>query len=138
MLAVALGVIGVYAEQALLDNTVSCLEIKAGLLTANTGGRNGVTATDLGAGDLAAVLGGDGTAVTIIDPAGATLAAEPNGAPEAVAGARLSADQYATVLSEIAADCAGGLRRRPRPRAPRRFRMRADEPSAPCVARLIA
>jgi two-component system OmpR family sensor kinase len=99
MLAVTLGVIGIFAERALLDSTVSRLEIEAGLLTANTGGRNGVTATDLAAGDLANVLGGDGTAVTIIDPGGTTLAAEPNGTSDAVAGARLTASEYQSVLS---------------------------------------
>jgi two-component system OmpR family sensor kinase len=99
MLAVTIGVIGIFAERALLESTVSRLEIEAGLLTANAGGRNGVTATDLAAGDLAHVLGGDGTAVTIIDPAGATLAAEPNGTSDAVAGARLTSDEYQSVLS---------------------------------------
>ena len=99
MLAVTLGVIGIFAERALLESTVSRLEIEAGLLTANAGGRNGVTATDLAAGDLANVLGGDGTAVTIIDPGGATLAAEPNGTSDAVAGARLTAGEYQSVLS---------------------------------------
>ena len=99
MLAVTLGVIGILAERALLESTVSRLEIEAGLLTANTGGRNGVTATDLAAGDLARVLGGDGTAVTIIDPGGAMLAAEPNGTTDAVAGARLTVDAYRSILS---------------------------------------
>jgi two-component system OmpR family sensor kinase len=115
MLGVTLGVIGVFAERALVESTVSRLEIEAGLLISNAGGRNGVTATDLAAGDLAHVLGGDGTAVTIIDPGGTALAAEPNGATEAVATARLTAEEYQSVMSgggsidavQIAADGSG-------------------------------
>jgi len=99
MLAVTLGVIAIFVERALVESTVSRLEIEAGLLTATTAGRNGVTATDLAAGDLAHVLGGDGTAVTIINPGGTTLAAEPNGTSDAVAGARLTAGEYQAVLS---------------------------------------
>jgi len=99
MLVATLAVIDRFAEGALVQSTVSRLELEAGLLTAGAGGRNGVTATDLAAGDLALVLGGDATAVTILDETGATVAADANGAPETVSGARLAASDYRSVLA---------------------------------------
>ena len=81
MLIVVLAIGGAVVETALLQSTAERLEIEAGLVVADaTGGRRGPRATDLAAGDLATVLGGQGTAVVILDGAGGTLAAEPNGA----------------------------------------------------------
>jgi two-component system OmpR family sensor kinase len=99
MLAATLAVVAASTERALIESTASRLEIEAGLLVSNTGGRKGVTATDLAAGDLANVLGGDETAVTIIDANGVTLAAEANGAGDAVATVRLTSGEYQSVLS---------------------------------------
>src|SRR5829696_8111702 len=97
-LAVVLAVAGAIVERALIDSTASRLEIEAGLIAAETGGKRGVTATDLAAGDLAAVLGGQQTAVVVLDAAGMTLAAQWNGAPAEVLDARLDAATYASVL----------------------------------------
>jgi two-component system OmpR family sensor kinase len=46
------------------------------------------------------VLGGNGTAVAILDPNGETLAAEGNGAPDAVLEARLDRLDYSKVVME--------------------------------------
>ena len=99
MLALVLAVAGAIVERALIESTASRLEIEAGLIATETGGKRGVTATDLAAGDLAAVLGGQETAVVVLDAAGTTLAAEANGAPDEVVGARLDAASYASVLA---------------------------------------
>jgi two-component system OmpR family sensor kinase len=103
VLAVALGVVlwvaGSIVERALIESTASRLEIEAGLLATETGGKRGVTATDLAAGDLAAVLGGQQTAVVVLDPTGATMASEAHGATADVVGARLDATTYAAVIA---------------------------------------
>lgn len=102
VLAVLLGLILAVAssivERALIESTASRLEIEAGLIATETGGRRGVTATDLAAGDLATVLGGQETAVIVLDAAGTTLASEANGATAAVTGARLGSAAYAAIL----------------------------------------
>lgn len=103
ILAVTLGLVlavaGSIVERALIENTASRLEIEAGLLATETGGKRGVTATDLAAGDLAAVLGGQQTAVVVLDPLGATLASEAHGAAADVVDARLDATRYASILA---------------------------------------
>ena len=100
MLIVVLAIGGAVVEQALVQSTAERLEIEAGLVVADAaGGRRGPRATDLAAGDLATVLGGRGTAVVIIDGAGGTLAAEPNGATAPIATARLDPRDYASALS---------------------------------------
>jgi two-component system OmpR family sensor kinase len=98
-LSLVLAVAGSIVERALIENTASRLEIEAGLLATETGGKRGVTATDLAAGDLAAVLGGQQTAVVVLDPLGATLASEAHGASADVVDARLEAAAYASTLS---------------------------------------
>src|SRR5687767_2131685 len=105
MLSLVLIVAGSIVERALIDSTASRLEIEAGLIATETGGRRGITATDLAAGDLAAVLGGQETAVIVLDPGGTTLASEANGAAAAVTEARLDPATYAAILgSGTAAD----------------------------------
>ena len=100
MLIVVLAIGGAVVEAALVRSTAERLEIEAGLVVADaTGGRRGPRATDLAAGDLATVLGGRGTAVVIIDGAGGTLAAEPNGATAPIVTARLDPGDYASALS---------------------------------------
>jgi two-component system OmpR family sensor kinase len=98
-LGVVLTVVGAIVERALIESTASRLEIEAGLIATETGGKRGVTATDLAAGDLAAVLGGQETAVVVLDATGETLAAETNAAPAEVVGARLDAATYARILA---------------------------------------
>lgn len=99
MLGLVLAVTGAVVERALIQSTADRLEIEAGLIASETGGKKGVTATDLAAGDLAALLGGQETAVVVLDPSGATLAAESNGAAPGVLNARLEPTRYATVVA---------------------------------------
>ena len=100
MLIVVLAIGGAVVETALLQSTAERLEIEAGLVVADaTGGKRGPRATDLAAGDLATVLGGQGTAVVILDGAGGTLAAEPNGATSPIVTARLDSADYAAALA---------------------------------------
>jgi len=98
MLVLVLAAAGAIVERALIDNTASRLEIEAGLIATETGGRRGVTATDLAAGDLAAVLGGQQTAVVVLDTNGTALASEGNGAAADVEEARLDPAIYARIL----------------------------------------
>ena len=98
LLAVYL-VAGTIVESALVNSAAERLKIEAGLVVADASTGRGATATDLAAGDLAAVLGGYGTAVAIIDAEGNVLAAEANGADPAVLGARLDAAAYAGVIA---------------------------------------
>jgi two-component system OmpR family sensor kinase len=100
MLIAVLAIGGAVVEAALLQSTAERLEIEAGLVVADaTGGKRGPRATDLAAGDLAIVLGGQGTAVVILDGAGGTLAAEPNGATTPIVAARLDRADYTTALA---------------------------------------
>ena len=99
ILVVAYVVTGANLEGALISSTADRLEVEAGLVVADAAGGRRATAVDLAASDLAQVLGGFGTAVVILDGNGVPLAAEANGAQAAVAGARLSAAEYATVVA---------------------------------------
>lgn len=99
VLGLMLTIAGAMVERALIANTASRLEIEAGLITTGTGGRRGPTATDLAAGELAAVLGGQETAVVVLDSDGTTLASEANGAMAVVEQARLDPATYANVLA---------------------------------------
>jgi signal transduction histidine kinase len=100
MLLIGLVVVLSSVESALIRAMVGRLEIEAGLLLTESGsGRKAPRATDLAAGDLAAVLGGNGTAVAILDPAGKVLAQDPNGASGGVLDVRLDAADYATIAS---------------------------------------
>jgi two-component system OmpR family sensor kinase len=86
-------------DAALVGSAAERLEIEAGLVVADSESGNGATATDLAAGDVAAVLGGYGTAVAVIDANGQVLAAEANGADPEVLDARLGATDYAAVIA---------------------------------------
>jgi two-component system, OmpR family, sensor kinase len=99
MLGLVFAVAGAIVERALIESTANRLEIEAGLIATQTGGKRGVTATDLAAGDLAAVLGGQETAVVVLGPAGTTLAAEANGARSGVVDARLDPATYQRILT---------------------------------------
>jgi two-component system, OmpR family, sensor kinase len=99
MLGLGLAAGGALVERAVIESTAARLEIEAGLIATESAGKKGVTATDLAAGDLAAILGGQETAVVILDGSGATLAAEANGAPSAVVDARLDPGRYANVIA---------------------------------------
>ena len=98
-LAATFAVVNVLVERALIDSTASRLEVEAGLIAPSNPGRGNARATTLAAGDLASVLGGQATAVAILDASGATLASQANGADPAVAGARLDAASYGGVLA---------------------------------------
>ena len=99
LLAVVLVLTNGIVERALIDSTAARLEIEAGLIASESEGGRGVTATDLAAGELVGVLGGQETGVVVLDPSGATLASVSNGAAEPVVAARLSPDAYAQVVS---------------------------------------
>jgi two-component system, OmpR family, sensor kinase len=99
MLGLVLAIAGAMVERALILNTANRLEIEAGLITTGTGGRRGPTASDLAAGELAAVLGGQETAVVVLGSDGMTLASEANGASTEVEQARLDAATYTNVLT---------------------------------------
>jgi hypothetical protein len=86
------------AERVLIDSTAERLEIGAGLLADRP--RNGPPVTALDASGVAQLLGGQGTAVTILGSDGTTLATAQNGAPAEVVGARLAAAAYAGALQE--------------------------------------
>jgi len=98
-LAATFVVVNVLVERALIDSTASRLEVEAGLIAPSNQGRGNARATTLAAGDLASLLGGQATAVAILDSSGGTLASQANGADPAVAGARLDAASYAGVLT---------------------------------------
>jgi two-component system OmpR family sensor kinase len=98
-LAATFAVVNVLVERALIDSTASRLEVEAGLIAPTNPGRGNARATSLAAGDLAALLGGQTTAVAILDPSGVTLASQANGADPAVVDARLEATAYAGILA---------------------------------------
>jgi two-component system, OmpR family, sensor kinase len=98
LLAVVLGLTNAIVEQALIEATAARLEIEAGLIASESDTGRGVTATDLAAGELAGVLGGQQTGVVVLDPAGATLASVSNGAADAVVAARLAPEAYARIV----------------------------------------
>ena len=84
------------AERVLIDSTAERLEIGAGLLVDRP--RNGPPVTALDASEVAQLLGGQGTAVSIIDGTGVTLATAENGAPADVSSIRLTAAAYSAAL----------------------------------------
>ena len=98
-LAATLGVVDLSVERALIDNTAARLEVEAGLIAPTSPGRGNAPATSLAAPDLARALGGQQTAVVILDPGGVILATEPNGAQPAVVDARLDPATYQAVLA---------------------------------------
>ena len=104
MLVVVLLAAGAVVESALIDSTADRLAIEAGLVVADAAdagtGKKAARATDLAAGDLATALGGEGTAVVILDHAGGTLAVEGNGADPAILDARLEPADYAIAVGE--------------------------------------
>jgi signal transduction histidine kinase len=85
------------AERVLIDSTAERLEIGAGLVADQP--RRGPPATALDASAVARLLGGQGTAVTILDGSGTTLATAQNGAPPDVAAARLTAADYSEAIA---------------------------------------
>jgi two-component system, OmpR family, sensor kinase len=99
LLAVVLALTNAFVERALIDSTAARLEIEAGLIASESGDGRGVTATDLAAGEVAGVLGGQETGVVVLDPAGATLAAVSNGAADDVVAARLAPADYQHVVA---------------------------------------
>jgi signal transduction histidine kinase len=99
LLVIVYAVAGATIESALVDSAAERLEIEAGLVVADAPGGRQPTATDLAASDLAAVLGGYGTAVVILDGQGNILASESNGADESVLTARLDGSDYAAVIA---------------------------------------
>ena len=84
------------AERVLIASTADRLEIGAGLLVDRP--RKGPPSTALDASAVAQLLGGQGTAVTILDATGTTLATAENGAPANVATARLTAADYSQAM----------------------------------------
>jgi signal transduction histidine kinase len=88
---------GVVAERVLVDSTAERLEIGAGLLGQRP--RRGPPVTELDASQVARLLGGQQTAVAIIDGTGRTLASADNGAPAAVADVRLASGTYADIIA---------------------------------------
>jgi signal transduction histidine kinase len=100
ILVVVLTVTTAAVEAALVKTTADRLEIEAGLIAAEPGpGRKGARATDLAASDLATILGGNGTAVVILDKDGLAMASESNGAPPEILAARLLTADYANVVA---------------------------------------
>ena len=94
-LAGVLVLVNTLVERALIDNTIARLEIEAGLIADSAGN---APSTTLPAPDVARILGGQQTAVVIVDRSGAELAAQANGASAEVVDARLDAATYASVL----------------------------------------
>jgi signal transduction histidine kinase len=84
------------AERVLIDSTAERLEIGAGLLVDRP--RKGPPVTALDASAVAQLLGGQGTAVTILNSDGTTIATAQNGAPAVVVGARLPPATYAAAV----------------------------------------
>lgn len=98
-LAVALTSVQLLVERALIDSTAQRLEVEAGLIAARNG-NGAVSTTTRTAADLARALGGQETAVVILDSGGTTLAAEANGAQPWVVDARLDSVDYQSVITD--------------------------------------
>jgi two-component system OmpR family sensor kinase len=116
-LTVTLGAVNVLVERALIENTAARLEIEAGLIVPTNPGRGNAPITSLAAPEVARILGGQQTAVVILDGAGSALATETNGAGPAVVGARLDPASYQAVVASgqavdrvVAASDGGGHR----------------------------
>jgi two-component system OmpR family sensor kinase len=99
LLLVVLALTSAIVERALVDSTAARLEIEAGLIASHSETGRGVTATDLAAGEVAGVLGGQQTGVVVLDPSGATLASVSNGAAEAIVAARLAPEAYRQIAA---------------------------------------
>jgi two-component system OmpR family sensor kinase len=100
MLLIGLAIVLSTVESTLIRSRIARLEIEAGLLlTASGPGRSAPRATDLAAGDLAAVVAGSGTAVAVLDPSGRVLAQDPNGAAAALLDVRLGPADYGVVAT---------------------------------------
>jgi signal transduction histidine kinase len=101
MSMLGLGAVLSSVEAAMIQAMADRLEIEAGLLaTEATPGNKDPRATQLAASELAMVLGGNGTAVAILDPSGRVLAQEPNGASGGVLDVRLDPADYAAVVAQ--------------------------------------
>jgi two-component system OmpR family sensor kinase len=98
-LALTLVVVDLLVERALIDDTAARLEVEAGLIAPTSPGRGNAPITSLAAPDLARALGGQQTAVVILDPTGTTVASEANGASPAVLDARLDLDTYQAIAA---------------------------------------
>ena len=85
------------AERVLIDSTAERLEIGAGLLVDRQ--RNDPPVTALDASTVVKLLGGQGTAVTILNSDGTPLATADNGAPAEVVAARLTTSAYAAAVA---------------------------------------
>jgi len=92
-----LSVVQLVVARALVEATADRLEVEAGLIAADQG-RAGVSTTTLAASDLATLLGGQATAVLILDESGSVLAGESNNAERWVVDARLSVAEYQQVF----------------------------------------
>ena len=99
VLAGSLWAVSLLVERALIDNTTARLELEAGLIQPTSPGRGNAPATSLAAPELVQLLGGQQTAVAILDASGTTLATESNGAEPGVVEARVDAGTYGSVLA---------------------------------------
>ena len=98
-LVATLIVVDLVVERALIDSTAARLEVEAGLITPTSPGRGNAPIKSLAAPEVARALGGQQTAVVILDAGGTALASAANGAQPSVADARLGATTYQTVLT---------------------------------------
>ena len=96
-LAIILALVGALVERALIDSTAARLQVEAGLIADAAG--NAPTTT-LPAPEVARILGGQETAVVILDESGSTLATQANGATADVFGARLASTTYAAAVEQ--------------------------------------
>jgi two-component system OmpR family sensor kinase len=96
-IALVVVAVGVAVDRVLIAQTAERLEIGAGLLVDRP--RQGPPVTELAASEVATLLGGQGTAVTILTSDGSVLAVADNGAPPAVASTRLESRDYAEALA---------------------------------------
>jgi signal transduction histidine kinase len=90
-------VVSLAAERVLVDSTAERLEIGAGLLADQP--RRGPPVTELEASQVVRLLGGQETAVAIIDEGGSTLASADNGAAPIVADIRFTPGDYAAIFA---------------------------------------
>jgi two-component system OmpR family sensor kinase len=89
--------VGIAVDRVLISQTAERLEIGAGLLIDRP--RQGPPVTELAASEVATLLGGQGTAVTILASDETVLGAVDNGAPTAVAATRLDSTAYAFAIA---------------------------------------
>jgi signal transduction histidine kinase len=96
-IALVLLAVGAAVDRVLVSQAAERLEIGAGLLVDRP--RTGPPVTELDASEVARLLGGQGTAVAILGADGSVLGTADNGAPGAVAGARLDPASYAAAIA---------------------------------------